>query len=880
MKLDRRSFIKVSSAASITSGLSASSLKDEKLHLLDSFERADSLYHGDAWESINPGYWQITDGKLRRRLKNSGDKARKTGYPYHYATHKKKSGGKMPVAYDPSLPDGILWNRHWQMSGAFSVSAEFEYIADKRSPEEDEQSSWQMFQPGYGGIGLTLGGQSLFEGYGKTSNLTSLMWHDNAQAGLFDKKLKALKTEACSLKAGDKFTLKLSVTPVGVKSDVVGVIEGPQGRQTFKTSVKTAYTKGYVGIIARGLADFAVNKVEVTAYENEELTIKMNDCHACYALGDTLKKVGGNWQVRFIGMFRNDGKVAEIRVADSANPSGGWQNVPVAGKGKLENSDFRLNTAVIDVTLPFSPAEKELFYTVWKDGVDVTFDDRVGTDAVGPGTGMIGDIPDGGSYVGRLPQLTAPYKLCGLSCHAINSGVVKEGERQFMGSQAEWRVRDQPTYGAYKHLEDYDFQVMLWEDDIWYLELYIYPPSTDDAYKTITTSICGPTSRWQMMRHWNILNPGDHDHGMDDTKGPEQLIIRNQKNLGQDPQYMQRNFKIVSHLMTGKINPSGTDNPKRWRQWQMPKNDFTLVICDSRLWRSSQDTNIWDDEGWDMAKNLYSRKDPTRALLGEEQHAWLTQVIRTNSSPMICLTGLNGLHTIWNSGFEDGDDGERNRVAADYAGWVSAGSDRVLELLAERDGVFTVYGDVHNGSIIRNKELNIYECSFGPIGRSGGRKPAPGFAREFKDIDGRDVEAYALYHKSYENPELKKITGPFYWNFLEMSFNPDNAKEHFGLKVRNMIDAPSDVPRGGGDATGTIDMTGLPIDGKLPETITLANASVRFSKLETGAPLRGTMSDVNGLVKCRGFSTLKAGEKVLMTANVNGQAEAKVITLV
>ena len=84
---------------------------------------------------------------------------------------------------------------------------------------------------------------------------------------------------------------------------------------------------------------------------------------------------------------------------------------------------------------------------------------------------------------------------------------------------------------------------------------------------------------------------------------------------------------------------------------------------------------------------------------------------------------LNGLHTIWNSGFEKGDDGERNRVAADYAAGVSAGSDRVLELLAERDGVFTVYGDVHNGSIIRNKKLNVYECSFGPIGRTGGRKP-------------------------------------------------------------------------------------------------------------------------------------------------------------
>jgi hypothetical protein len=312
----------------------------------------------------------------------------------------------------------------------------------------------------------------------------------------------------------------------------------------------------------------------------------------------------------------------------------------------------------------------------------------------------------------------------------------------------------------------------------------------------------------------------------------------------------------------------------------MPKKDFTLVICDSRLWRSSQDTNIWDDQGWAHAKNLYSRKDPTRTLLGEEQHAWLTQIIRTNTSPIICLTGLNGLHTIWNSGFESGDDGERNRVAADYAGWVSAGSDRVLELLAERDGVFTVYGDVHNGSIIRNKKLNVYECSFGPIGRTGGRKPAPGFAREFKDIDGRDVEAYALYHKQYDSPELSKITGPMYWNFLEMSFDPSHSTEQFALKVRNMIDNPQEKPRGGGSASGMIDKTGLAIQAKLPKTTTLANASVRFSKLETGAPLRGTQSDENGVVLCRGFAQLKAGDKVLMSAHVNDKAEAKVIELI
>ena len=44
---------------------------------------------------------------------------------------------------------------------------------------------------------------------------------------------------------------------------------------------------------------------------------------------------------------------------------------------------------------------------------------------------------------------------------------------------------------------------------------------------------------------------------------------------------------------------------------------------------------------------------------------------------------------------------QRDRVTADYAGWVKAGSDRVLELLGSRDGLVTVYGDVHNGCIIK-----------------------------------------------------------------------------------------------------------------------------------------------------------------------------------
>ena len=882
MRFSRRTFIKATSAAGVVSSVNADDKKDTlKWQVLDSFDRSDSLYHGDDWESLNPGYWQIKNKSLARRVKNVGEKARRTGFPYHYETHKHGGKSSMPVDYDPSLPEGILWHRKWQMSGSFSVSAEFVYTAQKRSPESDEKAEWQMFQPGYGFIGLTVGGKSLFEGYGKVSNINSLTVSDDGSTGFRSNKQKLQDAKNLSLSVGDEFKVELHVEQsAGGNSIITGTITGPKGSEKFNKTVKTIHTDGYIGIISRGLAGFSVKNISISPLTNSELNVKVNDCHACYALGDTLKKINGKWQVRFISMFRNEGKQAEIRITDSPDPQGGWESVAVAGKAGVENSDFRLNTAIIDAVLPADPSTKTLYYTVWKDGKNVTADVRVGTDACGPGTGMIGDIPVSGNYVGRLPQLTAPYKLCGLSCHAINSGVMKPGSNKFIGTHAEWRVRDQPTYDSYRHLEEYNFQVMLWEDDIWYMELYLYPPSTDDAYKQITTSICGPTSRWQLMRHWNILNPGDHDHGMDDVKGPEQILIRNHKNLGQDPEYMQRNFKIVSHLMTGKLNPSGTDNPKRWRLWEMPEKDFTVVVCDSRLWRSSQDTNIWDDQGWGHIQSLYSRKDPTRTLLGEEQHAWLTQVIRSNTSPVICLTGLNGLHTIWNSGFENGDDGERNRVAADYAGWVATASNRVLELLSERDGVFTVYGDVHNGSIIKNSKLNLYECSFGPIGRTGGRKPAPGFAPKFKDIDGRDVEVFSLYHKQYENAELKKITGPMYWNFLEMSFDPMNSDENFQLKVRNLIDSPKETPRGGGFASGKIDETGQKISGNLPPTTTLANAAVKFSHLDSGMPLRGTKSDISGKVLCRGFVNAKPGEKVLMTATADGKAEAKIIELV
>jgi len=38
-----------------------------QLVLIDDFNRPDTPYHGISWETLNPGYWKIEDGALRRR---------------------------------------------------------------------------------------------------------------------------------------------------------------------------------------------------------------------------------------------------------------------------------------------------------------------------------------------------------------------------------------------------------------------------------------------------------------------------------------------------------------------------------------------------------------------------------------------------------------------------------------------------------------------------------------------------------------------------------------------------------------------------------------------------------------------------------------------
>ncbi len=851
------------------------------------------------WEGLNPGYWKFENNELRRALTSVGARARDTGFPFHYE-NQNNPNGQMPREYDPSLPMSILWNRVWKLTDRFAL----ELVATIRNPtvqqRQEDDLGWAMYQPGYGLLGIAFGGQTQFESFypcldaapvfliKEDGNFGLMVYRDSDPLPVADHSTGRV----APLQKDDVVRLRLAVDNGHVYASLQ-VNGGKVQNVSWRTDAQRC--DGYFGIAARGLLDVGVNDVRVFAAGNRPAKAPLNDCHTCYALGDTLQNNDGSWQVRFVALFRSAGEQAQIRIAESADPQGGWAAIPAAGKADIVSNDFRVNTAIIDARLPFNPALKTLYYTVWKDGVDVTADPRIGTASVGPGTGLVGDVPTTGNYTGRLPQLQAPYRVCGLSCHAIHTASEADlpgadgGKcgRQIIGAAVgncgiakPFYVHDQPCYGAFQHLEDYNFQIMLWEDDVWYMELLLYPPSTEDAYKILTTTIAGPTTRWQMMRHWNVMNPGDHDYGMDDVKGPEQILIRNRKDLGQDPEYMVRNFQIVSHLMTGQENPDGKGNPKRWRKWKMPNRDFSLLVIDARLWRTSQDPAIWDDEGWGHDKELYKRTDPTRVLLGEEQFAWLSEELKTDSAPLMCLTGMNALHTIWGGHSGKGWLNtiiERDRVSADYAGWVKAGVDRILELIGGRGGVVTVCGDVHSGCIVHNQQQRVYECSFGPVGRWGGRSLVDGFGPQMKDHDGRQIECIALYHHEYKNPRLEKQNTVNYWNMLEAEFNPTLADPEIGLAIRNICDKADALPRGGGAVRKLqASATGRNPTAILPKVITLANADVLFLRRD-GSPIRGARSLASGEVPITGLAGVAPGEEIIVLATSGDKTESHLV---
>ncbi|MHC4798494.1 MAG: alkaline phosphatase D family protein, partial [Planctomycetota bacterium] len=805
-------------------------------------------------------------------------------FPWHYETHQKKP---MPMEFDRSLPFGMIWRRDWKLTGNYLIRIEATVRALPSAPNGEPK--WRQDHKGYALMGICFGGQSLYESWRGggprwqknpewlDSGCASWMaaWRDDGRFGVYDHATDEPRVarpdseqRAPTLSSGDRVTIKLAVTGDDLETCNLAarlVTDSKVATVECTEVERKKYTEGYFGLVARGLLDFEVNRVMLKPAANVQIIAPLNELEICYPLGDTLRESKGLWRCRFVAVFRNDGEKAEVRVSDTPNPPGGWSAIPVTGAASIVQNNFRSNTAVIDVTLPANPADKTQYYTVWKDGRDVTADPRVG---------YVGKK----NYVGRLPRLTAPYRLCGLGGHSL-FGPAELSNNQWFGEN--W-VHGQPTRDAYRHLEDYNFQILVWEDDVWYLELLLAPPSVDDAYKTIMLTIANPTGRWAMMRHWNTINPGDHDYGIDDAKGPEQFVVRQHGDLGLDPEYVKRNYQIVSHLIRGDEAPSPTANPKNWRRWKMPQGDFSLIILDSRSWRGSQDTRIWDDEGWGHKANVYDRRNPTRTLLGEEQFAWLEKIIRTDSSRMICVSGINALHTVWSGWLKDPETGlrfnQRDRVAADYAGWVKAGADRTLELLGCREGIVTVYGDVHLGCIMQNLEHRVYECCFGAIGRYGGRRVKEGFGPEMTDYDGRPVQIHALYHDKYNSPDLKpRPKHPYNWSFLEMEFDTRGGEPTMGLKLRDLTDPATRESRGGGQVKTRSADTGRSYTCRLPPIRTLPNSDVRFAYYD-GRPIRATRSLADGRVPLQGLVGVERESQIVMTACDGRSSEARIIT--
>ena len=845
----------------------------QTFRLVDDFGRADAWYHGDRWETLNPGYWKIAGRALRRRLTNVGNRNPITSFPWHWST----GGNKVePREGDrvPNLPPGMIWRRDWKPTGNYTVRAAFT-VRDLEPAGRGEKN---------GHLGVCFGGESLYESrsFGRSkpgAGSWMALWHKDGRFGLYDhgQNGKPVNDEAQEpgpqLKPGDRVVIDVEVSgDAGDAATVTATLRFGDAvhRVTARGVDRKLHTDGYFGLVAYGALDFEVNRVEISPGANEPIPTRLNALHVCYPLGDTLRQVDGKWRCKFVALFRSPGERVEVRVADTATPAGGWSNVSVAGSAPIVDNEWRRYTAVVDVAMPVSPADKTLYYTVWKDGRDVTPDPR----RASPEHGYLGPK----RYVGRLPQLKAPYRVCTLGGHALHAGGTTLPRA---GTYQENWIHGQPTRDAYRHFEAYDFQIVNWDDDVWYLELLFPPPSTDDAYKIVTLSIANPTTRWQMMRHWNVINPGDHDYGMDDVKGPEQILVRQRDDLGQDSEYMRRNFDINHHLIQGLEERIGAENPKDWRRWKMPNGDFSLIVLESRLWRSSQDTDIWVEGGWGHRTALYDRRDPTRSLLGEEQFAWLTEIIRTDTSPLILITGVNCMHPIFAGGMVDPATGDRffqeDRIAADYAGWVTAGGDRLLDILGGRPGILSVYGDIHLASIVENRRHRVIESSCGPIGRGGSRRPKKDWAPRMKDYDGRDVEIHALYHAQYDTPDLRKRQGPPHWNFLEKQFDPRGAAPTISLKIRNIIDPPTIEPRGGGLLEREASTTGRVPTCGLPALETLPDADVYFKTLD-GRPIRATRSLADGTVPLETLIDVAPGTSVLMTCTDGKGADARIVT--
>ena len=350
-QVNRRQFAKLSVAAAASAAVGANATAQENTgKVVDNFERGDSFYHGHGWESLNPGYWKLEGNALRRRIRTRGDKARHTGFPFHKY---------METEYESRPPYGMIWRRDWKLKGNYRVSIDAVVRAlPGRAPE-----------PGYSLMGICFGGRTLFESWNGGGEEGDACWYaawrDDGGFGVYDHTTDDAKavqldsaTEAPALKAGDRVTIDVEVSGRDANQATVTATlkaAGSQAKVTCKNVEREKFVEGFVGLVGRGDLDFEVSEFRLDPGNSAPRDEPVNELQVCYPLGDTLRQVDGEWHCRFIAIFRQEGRSAEIRIGAAEQPEAGWEAVGRAGRAEILTNGFRRATAVIDCVLPANP---------------------------------------------------------------------------------------------------------------------------------------------------------------------------------------------------------------------------------------------------------------------------------------------------------------------------------------------------------------------------------------------------------------------------------------------------------------------------------------------------------------------------------------------
>ena len=121
-------------------------------------------------------------------------------------------------------------------------------------------------------------------------------WRDDGRFGIYEHGSETSISDERAVRPtdGKKFTLTVEVS--GSDSALANVtaelaIDGSVAvHRVEKNGVqRPRSTEGYVGAVGQGLLDFEITSFTVEPGENQSLAPKLNDCHCCYALGDTLR---------------------------------------------------------------------------------------------------------------------------------------------------------------------------------------------------------------------------------------------------------------------------------------------------------------------------------------------------------------------------------------------------------------------------------------------------------------------------------------------------------------------------------------------------------------------------------------------------------------